>query len=782
MLKNYLKIAWRNLIRNGVFSLINIVGLAIGLACSILILIWVQDELSFDLFHTKHKRIYQVLQDMPFTEKTTWAVTQGPLAKSLADEVPEIAHAVSLTSDTWRFRIEDNEYREPIIYTDRAFFDIFSFQILRGNLETMFSDPNAVIITEKIANNYFGENEALGNTMKVWDKYEVKVTGIMKDLPSNSHLKFKMIAPLALAKSFGYSVDRWNNSGFYTYLLASENTTIETVKEKIRDHLDDKPTLEEGAKLHVQPLADIHLSSGIDFNNGGKGNVLYVIIFFTSAIFILVIACINFMNLSTAQATNRAKEVGLRKTIGARRGQLIKQFFMESIVLAVIAFSISLLLVELILPTFNTFSGKLLDVAYFNLHNILGFILLMIITGVIAGFYPAFFLSSFQPITSLKGQVSRHSKGTGFRKALVIIQCSISIILLIGTFAVHKQVSYLSDKDIGYNTDHLLYINLNNEVLNHLDAAKTEFLRHENVVAATSSATLSSYWFSNNKWSWPGKTPEQDILFRATFVDYDYFETFEMEMADGRTFSRDFPGDTLGVVLNQTAVDMMDLENPVGEILTPANRNPLNIVGVVKDFNFRSLHTEIEPLILILVPEMSNYLWLRIKAEHVKETLKLIESTWKKVSPDHEFSFGFLDQRMESQYTAEKRIGIILDAFSVLAILVLSLGTFGLLGFSVRQRFKEISIRKVFGASNTLILMLLAKDYAKLLLIAIVIAIPIANYFVKEWLGGFPYTIDISPYIFILPAMILVIISGLIILGQSYSATKINPAETLRNE
>ncbi len=783
MLRNYFKIAYRNLVKNKLFSLINIMGLAIGLTCSIIILLWVQDELSYDKFHKNHNRIFRVLQEMPFTEKVNWAINQGPLAPALKADIPEIEDASRVAYGGWRIRYADEQFTENGIYVDPSFFNIFSFEILEGDINTALADTYSVLVTEDMAGKLFGDEPAIGKSIRLYDNFDVVITGVLKNPPLNSHLRFNFISTMLLAKEVGYSVERWNNSTFNTYMLIAGNSSSELVSQKIYNFLDDKPTLEDGAKLSLQPLSEIHLGSGIDFDNGGNGNIQYVIIFFSASLFILLIACINFMNLSTAQAQKRAKEVGLRKAIGANQLQLIKQFLMESTLLALISIIIAIISVELILPYFNGFTGKEMNINYLDTGFILSFSSLLLLTGILAGSYSAFFLSKYKPIKVLKGDVDKRSGNTGIRKALVVLQFTISIILLTGTLAVYKQVNFLRNKDLGFNKENLLYISLNRNNRKHLNALKTEMLRSENIVSAAGSTNFSGYSFSNNQWNWEGKGPENDILFRATYIDYNYLETFEISMLDGRSFSKDFPGDTLAVVLNQTAIDLMGLEDPVGKSLNSMNINiQYKIVGIANDYNYRSLHSEIEPLLLFLRPSQSNFLWLRVSSENIQETIKYAGVKWDEIAPDDEFSYGFLDQRMENTYQTEERIGFILNAFSILAMVVLCLGLFGLLGYSVRLKFKEISVRKILGATTSSILMLLSKDYSQLLVIAIVIAIPTSNYFINLWLNEFPFRTNINFMLFLLPSLLLIVVASLIILGQSYKASQVNAAETLRNE
>jgi putative ABC transport system permease protein len=781
MIKNYLKIAWRNIIKNKLFSIINIMGLAIGLACSMLILLWVQDELSFDKFHTNHATIYRVLQHMPFTEETTWAINQGPLAQALEDEVPEVEMAVRTSRIGFQLKYNDKEFNEGGIVADSSFLAMFTFQLTNGDAKTALSEPMSVVLTESFASKIFGDEEPLGKMILVYDEFNMVVSGVVENPPLNSHLDFEFISTMAFAGELGYTIDKWDNSSFVTYVLLDDNASLSIVNDKVKNILDNKPTLEEGALLSLQPLDDIHLSSDIDFESSRTGNKQYVNIFFTSAIFILLIACINFMNMSTAQATRRAREVGLRKAIGAEKRQLVAQFLFETTILAVFSLFLAIILIEAVIPYFNDFSGKLMAVQYFDGTYLLAFIILIVFTSLLAGAYPAFYISSFLPIKVLKGTNATSSGNTGFRKFLVVLQFSISIILLIGTVVVYSQVHFMRNKDLGFNKDNLFYLNISN-ARQQLDALKNDLLANPNIQLAAGSSVLSGYNWANNQWKWEGKNT--DLLFRGTTIDYDYFKTLGIEMAKGRGFSRDFASDSSAVILNEAAIRMMGLEDPIGKDFTQMRDDgqSFKIIGVVKDYNFRSLHSAIEPLQLFLNPSGSNYLWLRLSNNDVENTISFIESTFKKHDPDHEFQYGFLDQRMENMYQQEATIGSILQAFSVLALIILCLGLYGLLGFTVTQRYREISIRKVFGASTGIILFLLSKGYFRLMLIAIVIAVPISNYIIQDWLDTFAYSIEISVLTFLLPALAMILISSIIVIGQSVKASNTNITELLRNE
>jgi ABC-type antimicrobial peptide transport system permease subunit len=781
MLKNYIKIAWRNITKNKLFSVINILGLAIGLACSILILLWVQDEQSFDKFHTKHSRIYRVLQHMPFTEKATWVINQGPLAQTLQNDLPEIEQAVKITWIGLQMEYLAAEFNEGGLAADPAFFEMFSFRLLQGDAKTVLASPLSIVLTETLAVKIFGDEDPMGKDILMGGHTNMTVTGITEDPPLNSHLAYDFITTIAFAGQVGYSIDRWNNSGFNTYVLLQEGATLAQGNAKVKNVLDDKPTLEEGATLSLQPLDDIHLSTGLDFDYSRTGNKQYVTIFFASAIFILLIACINFMNMSTAQAMRRAKEVGLRKAIGAEKRQLVLQFLLETTLLAFVAMLGAVALIEAALPIFNSISGKVLDIQYFHFEYFFTFSALMIFTSVLAGAYPAFYISSFSPAKVLKGTSVNRTGNVGFQKFLVVLQFAISAILLIGTLVVYSQVNFMSNKDLGFDQQNLLYFTIG-DTKPQLDALRNDLLANPNIAFTAGSSVVTGYNWSNNRWTWEGK--HNDLLMRGAYVDYDYFKAFGIEMSSGRSFSPEFLSDSVGVILNETAVRMMELDDPIGKAFTNLDpgSTPYKIIGVTKDYNFRSLHSEIEPLVLFMKPENFYVLWLKISDDNIAETISFVESTWKKYDRDHDFQYGFLDQRLENRYRQEERIGIILQAFSILALIILCLGLYGLLGFSITQRHSEISIRKIFGASTPAILLLLSTGYYRLLLIAIVIAVPVSNYIVRSWLESFAFTTELNLMTFLIPSVCLLLVSSIIITAQSLKATKTNVTELLRSE
>jgi len=796
MLKNYFKIALRNLIRSKGFASINIFGLAVGLTCCILILLWVRDELSYDRFHENGTNLYRVVQDIQFSDHvTTWGISQGPLAPSLEEQIPEIVQAARFTFSNRRFWYEDAYFEESGGYADQSFFSMFSFPIIQGDPDKVLLDPASILVSRDMADRIFGGTDPVGEVLYIdpprarSDNSEstvFTVTGVFENVPDNSTLRFDYVIPFIFGRQIGFTVDRWGNSSFSTLVLLDNNVSPGVVNAKIADFLEDYPTIEENAQLRLQPFTDIHLHSNLEYDYGGLGDIRFIYIFTIIATFILLIACINFMNLTTARSTSRAKEVGMRKVTGARRGDIIKQFFGESILLAAISLVIALALVKLFIPGFNDLSGKelTLDLIH-NLDIVLGLVSITVLTGIIAGSYPALYLSSFRPVHILKGVGIQGSRQLNFRNGLVIFQFSLSIFLIIGTMVVNSQLEYLKNKDLGFKKEHIIFMSKQEDLSAKFESAKYEMLQYTGILNVTAMSNLPSYGytFSNSLWGWEGKAKDDEILFRAAFVDYDYFKTLGIEMVSGRAFSQDFASDTSAVIVNETAARVMGLENPVGtNMTTPSVSTPLPIIGMVKDYHFRSLHLAIEPLILILLPPNSRTIAVSISSDDVPGTLAFIESIWKKYVPSFPFEYGFLDERLNNLYLGEQSAGTLVKYFSILAILISCLGLLGLAMHTAERRTKEIGIRKALGASVAGIVLLLSKSFSKWVLLANILAWPAAYYAMSRWLSEYAYRTAIGPELFVFAGLLALVIALLTISYQAVKAARSNPVDALKYE
>ena len=792
MFRNYIKIAFRNLIDNKGFALINISGLAIGITCSFLILLWVHDELSYDRFHKNGDRIYRVIQNIQFSDHNThWAITQGPLGPALKNDFPEIVDAVRTVWQRFRLSYADKKFDEYVGLADPSLFNMFSFSLISGDASTALNNPHSIILSEKMADKYFKNEDPLGKTIKADNQYDFIVTGVMKNIPANSHLQFDFIIPFVFGREINYTVDIWNNSRFITYIMTQKDISVDVLIKNITDYLKDKPTLEENVKLTLQPLNRIHLYSDYDFDFT-QGDIKYVVIFSSIGVIILLIACFNFMNLSTARAGSRAKEIGMRKVSGAARRDIMIQFFIESFIYTLLAMLLALILVDLLMPTFNLLSAKSLEFAILDNNTILLLLIaIVIITGLLSGSYPAIHLSSFKPVTVLK---SKHSlfvndsygkQRSLFRQILVVIQFSLSVILIIASIIIYYQIQFMKEMKLGFDKTNIIHARMSSEMTEKLDAIKNELLANPDIIAVTATTNIPTYGyeFSNSLWTWDGKTDDQDILFRNVYVDYDYFKTFKMDILSGRPFSKNFATDTSAVIINEAAMKAMGLPDPVGKQLRYTRGNYVaDIIGVVKNYNFRSLHTAIEPLVILFAPNYGQNLCIRINAADLSATIGYIQNIWSKFDSEHPFDFHFLNESLDNLYQSEERIHTLIRYFTFIAVFISSLGIFGLASFLAGQRTKEIGIRKVLGASVSSIIWLFSATFAKWILLSNLIAWPLAWYAANSWLQNFAYKIEISWWIFLLSGGIALVIALTTVSVQALKAGLTNPVDSLKYE
>lgn len=788
MLKNHLKVALRNVGRNKVFSFINISGLAIGMACCILILLWIQDELSFDRFHRYANRLGRVVAEVEYSGQRPWAVTEAPLSQALNKEYPEIAQATRIQLGS-RFRVRHGEKQfneEHNIFAEPAFFDMFSFPFLKGNPETALNGKRSVVITEKMAQKYFGAEDPLGKTLNFNGKIDFQVTGVLQNIPKNSHLQFDFILPFSLLENLGQDIHNWGNSNFFTYVLLDKNTSVEEASQKISGYLGTIDP-ENNTQLFIQPVSRIHLFSNFEYDALAANNSdhKYIFIFASIAMFVLFIACINFMNLTTARSSSRAKEVAMRKVVGAERNDIIRQFFGESLFFSFVAFGFALALVFLFLPVFNDLSGKRLAVDFTgNILIPIGLIGIVFFTGLLSGCYPSLYLSSFQPGKILKRTLSANPRGSVFRKVLVVVQFSLSIILIIGTTVVHKQIDYMRNRKLGFDKENLIYMPLAGRIRPQYETAKNELLRNVNIVSVTASSNLPSFgrnWSTGNL-DWEGKNPEETIFMQGVDVDFDFFETFGMEIKEGRHFSKEFAADeNSGVILNETAINAMGIQSPIGKRFSIGDWQG-TIIGIVQDYNFKSLHNKIEPLILVMANRQLNHMFVRIKSQDMSDTIKFLRRQWERYNPQYPFEYSFVDTLLGNMYRNEEKVKTLFNYFTFLAIFISCLGLFGLAFYLTEQRTKEIGVRKVLGASVPRIVMMLSKEFLKWVLIANIIAWPAAYFFMDKWLQNFAYRANIKIGTFLLSGATALVIALLTVSYQSIKAAIVNPADSLRYE
>lgn len=810
MLRNYLKTAWRNLLKNKVFSFINILGLAIGLCCFLLISMYVLDELSYDKYNAKAGRIYRVNSDIIFGGTAlNLPVTPDIMGATLKKDYPEVEEFTRIyNSNGSKLIKKGTEYinEAQVTHADSTLFKVFTLPAIAGDLNTALNEPNTVVITESTAKKYFNTTNAIGKTIETNDNTSTlyKVTAVIKDVPRNSHFDF----------DFFFSMDNveydWNNylsHNFHTYLLLRPGTDHKTFEKKFDQYIDKYVipqaaevmkinSMEEfeksGNKLEYTmiPLTKIHLYSNRSFELSAGGNIQYVYIFSVVAIVILLIACINFMNLATARSANRAREVGIRKVLGTEKRQLIAQFLSESTLMVLIGLVLALIIAVLVLPLFNQMSSKTLTIqTLFGWRFLPVLILLPFVVGLLAGSYPAFFLSAFKPIEVLKGKLKLGSRSGGFRSVLVVFQFWISIILIICTIVIFRQLNLIQTKNLGFNKEQVLIIDDAYALNNNTDAFKNEVLRIPGVVSGTFSGFLpvtNSSRNDNTHWSSPVIDTKSGFNMQNWRVDYDYFKTLGMEIKQGRAFSKEFGSDSTAVVINETVAKIIGHEkDAVGQKIYTLNDNreviTFNIIGVVKNFHFESLKQNIGALAFKL-GKSTGLVSFKVETKNIQSIIKQVEAKWKAMAPGMPFNHRFLDDSFDDMYRAEQRVSNIALTFAILAILVACLGLFGLASFIAEQRTKEIGIRKVLGLSTEGIVRLLSKDFLKLVLIAFVIATPVAWYFMHRWLEDFAFRVDIAWWVFALAGVLALCIAMLTVSFQAIKAALANPIQSLRTE
>jgi ABC-type antimicrobial peptide transport system permease subunit len=778
LFRHTIKIAFRNLIRHKGYTLINVSGLAIGMTCCMLIFLWVRHELSYDRFHTKADRIYRVYQEKHHQGGIMhFSNIPLPLAPELQSSVPEISAAARLIGFGSTVRYQGKSFHERfLLYGDPAVFQIFSFSFRRGEARSAFSDPNSIVITDTMAQKYFGEEDPMGKVLVIDGTDQLRVTGVLDNIPENSSLRLDFIVPMAFLEASGFDITRWDSSMCQTYILLHPLVAFREVEAKIsgllQAHVSDSDEI-----LRLQPLKRIHLYTLY----GEPGAKKYVFIFSLIAAFILTIASINFTNLATARSFRRAREVSLRKVVGAQRWQVARQFFGESLFMALLALGLSLLLVELSLPAFSRLAGKTLSLNLFG-DGVLyaGLLLIGLVTGLLSGSYPAVFLSSFRPAVVLKGISRLPGGGTRLRKVLVVFQFSLSIMLIISTLVIDSQLQYLQEKDLGFDRENLVYIEMGPRIGENFDAVKSELISHPGIRNITRTFQVPSYNRLSAPAEWSGKTPDQDIIFHVSIVDYDYIETLGLELVEGRNFSRDFSTDTRNFILNQEAVRKTGLRYPVGHDFGVWEEG--QIIGVVKDYNFMPLSFTIEPLVLALRSDLYRYAMVQMEGPDLPGAINHMEATWQSFDPDFPFEYHFLNDDFDLIYRSETRMGKLVRYFTVLAIFISCLGLLGLTSFMTEQRTREIGIRKLLGASVSGIVTLLLRDFSRWVLLANLVAWPAAYYAMWSWLQAYAYQVAIGVAGFVLAAVLALLLAVFTVGFQALKAAIADPVKALHYE
>jgi putative ABC transport system permease protein len=781
MIKNYFKIAFRNIRRYPLNSIINISGMAISMACAILILLWVQDEWSYDRNFKNADNLYRIIEKQNFSngEVSMMVPTSKALTKTLKEEYPEIIRSASFGSPPFPLQKGNEFIQAKVAMVSGDFLKMFHIEFVRGDIDNALNAPRNIVITEELAKKYFGADDPIGKTLTaVGGQVLFTITGVIKSLPHNCHLQFDVVFP---SEWDGTPMNEWDmRDGIYVEL--KEGTDPEMVDIKIRDFLK-KHKAGSNSEIFLQNIKKIHLYSPKKymFDVSGNGDITYVRILGLVAVFILLIACVNFMNLSTAQSARRTKEIGVRKVAGASRQKIIMQFLGESLFIVFVAHVIAMIVVELMLPGFNILTGKQLYLNYLNCDLYLGLIAIVLFSGLFAGSYPAFYLSSLKPLKIIKGIVNRNTGNTRFRRTLVIFQFSLSVLLIICTLIIGKQLNYIQNKKLGFNKDHVVYFNFPQRPGDpQIEAVKKELCKIPNVL----SVTIARYdVFNNGTLSglhWTGKADGDDVKFSSISADADFAKTFQLELKEGRFFSTEYSTDASAIMINEQAAKILGFQNPVGEIISTNWGEKWQIIGLVKDFHFKSLHYKIEPLIMQLDGE--NNFYLRMKPGRIMSTVESIKKVYNSFSPVSPFEFHFLDDDFDNLYRTEQRMGKIVGYFSFLAILISCLGLIGLSSFMIERRTKEIGIRKANGAKSKEILTLLLREYILLVAISILIACPVSWYIMQKWLQNFAYRTTMSWWIFVFAGALAVGIAILTVGFQSYNASRKKPVEALRYE
>jgi len=815
MLRNYLLVAIRNLLRHKVYSFINISGLAIGMACCVLIMLYIENEFSYDRHHENADQIYRVLRETRETGggRSLGSGTSGALALGLRRDFSEVQAAVRIWN-TWGGKwlsYGGKAFRQAFCLADANVLDVFTFPLVKGDPATVFKDPFSVLITEEMVQKFFDDEDPIGKVITVEDRHlggDYTITGILRNIPRTSSplwktgLQFDFLTSTAVVSReiVRGPWEGWNRGSSWspikTYVMLPKGYSPAALERKLPDFMARYMGAEvrERNTYRLQPLTRIHLYTNVDYGRPGMGGITFVYLLGTIAFFILLIASINFMNLATARYTTRAREVSMRKVVGARWLQLVQQFLGESILLSFLALLLAIGLVELVLPTFNAFAGKDLSlITNLRMPVLVGLFFFTILVGLLAGSYPAVFLSSLQPLTALKGALKTGSRGFWFRRGLVVFQFSISILLMIGTAVVHRQLEYIRHKDLGFHKDHILLLpvfgqdrELQTESEGRLSESynlvKQEFLQHPNVLKASASATYGTA----GGWQVGRVRPEghdgSEFRMPVLGVDEDFLDTYDIELLAGRHFSGDIASDlTEAFMLNETAAKVFGWTDPIGKQLEWDKRKG-TVIGVVKDFHHQSLRQEIGPIALCMWRPRFSYLSLRIRSEDIPVTMDFLKETWKRFLPSRPFTARFLVDNVDGRYGSEVRFSQISSIFSLLAIFISCLGLFGLVSFNVEQRTREIGVRKVLGASVSGIVFMLTRESVKWVLAANVIAWPVAYFAMSKWLQGFVYRIGLEAWLFLLGGTLALVIALVTVSYQAIRAATANPVDALRYE
>jgi len=806
MFKNYFKVAFRSLWKNKGYSAINTLGLAIGLATCLLILIYVMDELSYDRFNKKAERIYRVDPEINFGgTHFILAVGPDPLGATLKKDFPQVEQYVRFRNYGGFSVKKGNEIipENNVIYVDSTLFDVFTLPAIEGDFKTALNDPSSIVITERIAKKYFDTKNAVGKILEVNGSANYKVSAVIENIPTQSHFNYDFFVPLHSDES---KENSWLSNNFNTYIVLKKGSNPKQLESQfdavinkylgpqaqalLNSTMDELKKNGSYVKYSLTPLTRIHLHSNKTGELGANSSIQYVYIFSAIAIFILLIACVNFMNLSTARSSNRAREVGVRKVLGSNKKSLITQFLMESVLISFIALIFAIFIAQLLLPYFNQLAGKQIEMGWFTKPWLLpALISLVLIVGMLAGSYPSFYLSSFQPILVLKGKLAGGFKSSWLRSSLVVFQFTISVILIVGTVVIYFQLNFIRNKRLGFDRDNVLIVQNGYALGDHAKSFRNELANIKGVDGVSMTGYLPTSDYRNDSPLFPEASLDQKsaVSMQNWYVDENYIPTLKMQLTKGRNFSSEMLTDSSAIILNESAAKLLPFKDPINQTLyyvtslASKTTKAYHIIGIVKDFNFNSLREQVTPLALFY-EEQRGRIAVRFHTANMSSLISQIENKWKSIMPNQPFSYSFMDEDFNNIYQGEQRIGKIAISFSVLAILIACLGLFGLVAYAAEQRTKEIGIRKVLGASVTNIMQMLSKYFMKLVIVAMLIAFPVAWYFMHRWLEDFAYKVNISWWIFFAAGLVALLIALITISFQAIKAALANPVKSLRTE
>ncbi len=786
MLKHSLLIAYRNFKRFTNTFFINLTGLSTGLACAVFIFLWVDDELKMDKFHEKSDRLYQAIEHQQYADRImTTRSTPGILAETLKEEIPEVEYAATTTwVNSVTLSIDDHNIKAKGFHVGSDFFNIFSYGLLQGDASQVLIDKSSMVISRELAMKLFNTTEnVIGRQVEYQHEKTFQVTGVFEGTPKQSSYQFDFVLPFEEYKDDNEWVLSWGSNGPRTYVILREGSNVKQFNEKIADFVTKRGE-QTNVTLFVEPFAQRYLYGRYENGKKAGGRIEYVRLFGAIAIFILIIACINFMNLSTAQASRRAKEVGIRKSAGANQGVLIIQYLSESVVVALLSLVVALLIVWVALPQFNYITEKQIVLDLTDLRLVLSLLGITLFTGFIAGSYPALYLSAFKPVKVLKGEVRGSIGELWARRGLVIFQFTLSIVLIVAVLVIFKQIEFVQNKNLGYDKDNVIYFSIEGRVEQNMETFLTELQRVPGVVSASSIGhNLVGRQNNTSGLNWEGKNQDDKILFENVRVNYGLLETLGIEITEGRSFSREFGADTARIIFNEAAIKIMGYEeDPIGRVIRLWDQYDMEIVGVAKDFHFQSLHDKVNPLFFRLVPDQTWNIMARIASGKEKETLDRLKSFYEEYNSGFTFEYNFLNEEYQSLYAAEQRVSTLSRYFAGFAVIISCLGLFGLATFTAERRLKEIGIRKALGSTALNIVYLMSGDFTRMVLISIIFALPLSYYLIDRWLERFAFRIELEIWFFVASGLVALLIAWLTVGSQAIKAANVNPARCLRDE